>query len=256
VQATWLGYLTPPVSTRSTTDHRPPGESGRAPRRVPQRALAEVADCQWCYQAPLDCPQVASPPSTRGVWLLSGHFPASPRSDLGSSPYEPVTEAPARCSIAHRGAGSGHGTRGVSLPLREPRRRPRRVDLRDFQSFPDYLAMHEEVDVMLDTFLHRRHDYCHACGSSASAGRTRPSRGGRACQGDRSGRTCVDTPEQYLDTVCGLASDLSGFRCCVRDADPNVGVGSHGRHALYVSSEQAYRSMWRRWCEAREETGE
>jgi predicted O-linked N-acetylglucosamine transferase (SPINDLY family) len=133
---------------------------------------------------------------------------------------------------------------------------PERVDLRDFQSFPDYLAMHEEVDVMLDTFPYTGGTTtCHALWMGVPvvslAGTSAPSRGGasllRAIALDE---LVVDTPEQYLDTACGLASDpqrLSVLRTEMRTRMSESPLMDATRFTYHL--EQAYRSMWRHWCE-------
>jgi protein O-GlcNAc transferase len=225
VQVTWLGYLNTTgldaIDYRITDRHASP--EGLLDAFHSERLL-RLPDCQWCYQAPLDCPEVRSPPSTRGGVVTFAAF-SSPAKiglrtiDLWCRLLDRLPEA--RLLIVGLGLGSAReeylsrfASRGVA---------PERIDLRDFQSFRDYLAMHEEVDVMLDTFPYTGGTTtCHALWMGVPVvslvGSSAPSRGGasllRAIGLDE---LVVDTPEQYLDTACSLAGDperLSMLREC------------------------------------------
>ena len=258
VQATWLGYLSTTgleaIDYRITDGHASP--EGLLDAFHSERLL-RLPDCQWCYQAPLDCPQVASPPSTRGGVVTFGAFSSlakiGPRViSLWSRLLKRLPDA--RLLIVGPGLTtvreeylSRFASHGVE---------PERVELRDFQSFPDYLAMHEDVDVMLDTFPYTGGTTtCHALWMGVPvvslAGTSAPSRGGasllRAIALDE---FVVDTPEQYLDTACGLASDpqrLSVLRAGMRTRMSESPLMDATRFTYHL--EQAYRSMWRRWCE-------
>jgi predicted O-linked N-acetylglucosamine transferase (SPINDLY family) len=258
VQATWLGYLN--TTGLDTIDYRitDPEASPEGPLDAfHSERLLRLPDCQWCYQPPLDCPEVTSPPSTRGGVITFGAFSSlakiGPRViTLWCRLLERLPDA--RLLIVGLGLGSVReeylsrfASRGVA---------PERVDLRDFQSFRDYLAMHEEVDVMLDTFPYAGGTTsCLALWMGVPVvslvGSSAPSRGGasllRAIGLDE---LVVDTPEQYLDTACGLASDpqrLSVLRTGMRTRMSGSPLMDATRFTYHL--EQAYRSMWRHWCE-------
>jgi protein O-GlcNAc transferase len=131
-----------------------------------------------------------------------------------------------------------------------------RIELRAFQSFRGYLAMHEDVDVMLDTFPYAGGTTtCHALWMGVPVvslvGDSAASRGGASVLGTIGLDDLVaDTPDQYLDKACSLADDpprLSALRAGMRtrmSASPLMDAARFTRHL-----EQAYRSMWRRWCQ-------
>src|SRR6266850_3193519 len=261
VQATWLGYLS--TTGLDAIDYRITDRQASPEGLLDafhSERLLRLPDCQWCYQAPLDCPQVTSPPSTRGGAVTFGAFSSlakiGPRViSLWGRLLERLPDA--RLLIVGPGLAM---VREEYLPrFASHGVEPERVDLRDFQSFPDYLAMHEEVDVMLDTFPYTGGTTtCHALWMGVPvvslAGTSAPSRGGasllRAIALDE---LVVDTPEQYLNTVCDLASDpgrLSMLRAGMRARMSGSPLMDVSRFTYHL--EQAYRSIWRRWCEGTE----
>jgi protein O-GlcNAc transferase len=265
VQATWLGYLS--TTGLDAIDYRI--TDGRASPKglldeLHSERLLRLPDCQWCYQPPLDCPQVASPPSASGGVVTFGAFSSlakiGPRViSLWCRLLQRLPDV--RLLVAGLGLASireeylsRFASRGVA---------PGRIDLRDFQSFRDYLEMHEEVDVMLDTFPYTGGTTtCHALWMGVPvvslAGGSAPSRGGASLLGAIGlDELVVDTPEQYLDTACGLASDprrLSMLRAGMRARMSGSPLMDVSRFTYHL--EQAYRSMWRRWCEGTKGTGE
>jgi predicted O-linked N-acetylglucosamine transferase (SPINDLY family) len=160
----------------------------------------------------------------------------------------------ARLLIVGRGLGairegylSRFGNRGIA---------PERVDLREFQSFRNYLALHGSVDVTLDTFPYAGGTTtCHSLWMGVPvvslAGDSPPSRGGVSLLKTVGlDELVADTPQRYLDIACDLAGDtgtLATLRTSMRarmSASPLMDAARFA-HEL----EQAYRSMWRRWCE-------
>jgi predicted O-linked N-acetylglucosamine transferase (SPINDLY family) len=132
-----------------------------------------------------------------------------------------------------------------------------RVDLRGFQSFDDYLALHGSVDLMLDTFPYTGGTTtCHALWMGVPvvslAGDSTPSRGGASLLGVVGlDELVAGTPEEYLSKAHALATDrvrLSALRAGMRDrmsASPLMDVARFTRDL-----EEAYRTMWRNWCRA------
>jgi len=125
-----------------------------------------------------------------------------------------------------------------------------------FQSFRDYLGLHQAVDVMARHLsLCRRHDELsftldgRSRRSHWSATRARAQRAEPA-QSDRLDELVAETPERYLDIAADLAGNPSGSRRCAPACEREC-----RRRLSWISRpftrhlEQAYRSMWRRWCE-------
>jgi predicted O-linked N-acetylglucosamine transferase (SPINDLY family) len=135
---------------------------------------------------------------------------------------------------------------------------PERIELRGFRPFQDYLALHEAADVIVDTFPHAGGTTtCHALWMGVPvvslAGGSTPARGGASILGTIGlDELVADTPEQYLNVACDLASDLgrlSDLRSSMRarmSASPLLDVAR-----FTYNLEQAYRFMWRQWCQDR-----
>ena len=259
VQATWLGYLnTTGLDTMDyrVTDARASPEG--ALDTLHTERLVRLPDCQWCYQPPPDCPPVALPPAVRErrpvtfavfctlpkigprvIALWSRLLERVPGSRL-------MVVAPDLDSIRDEFL-LRFAARGAA---------PERIELRGFCPFRDYLALHEAADVIVDTFPHAgATTTCHALWMGVPvvslSGDSVPGRGGASILGTIGlDELVADSPEQYLNVACDLASDLgrlSDLRLSMRDrmsASPLLDA-ERFTHNL----EQAYRSMWRRWCQ-------
>jgi predicted O-linked N-acetylglucosamine transferase (SPINDLY family) len=262
VQATWLGYMN--TTGLDTIDYRI--TDARASPEGPLDALhserlVRLPDSQWCYQPPPGCPEVTIPPAVReGKPVTFGAFSSlakiGPRViALWCKLLERLPDA--RLLIVGLGLESireeylsRFTARGIA---------PGRIELRAFQSFLDYLAMHADADAILDTFPYTGGTTtCHALWMGVPvvslAGESAPSRGGASLLGTIGLEELVaDTPEQYLDKACSLAGDLGrlstlreGMRARM-SASPLMDTARFTRHL-----EQAYRSMWHRWCQDRD----
>lgn len=259
VQATWLGYLN--TTGLETMDYRVTDERA-SPEGVLDtlhtERLMRLPDCQWCYQPPPDCPPVALPPSVRHgrpvtfaafctlpkisppvIALWCRLLERVPRSRLMVVALDLDT---IRDEFLHRFAA-----RGIA---------PERIDLRGFCPFSDYLALHEAADVIVDTFPHAGGTTtCHALWMGVPvvslSGDSVPGRGGASILGTIGlDELVADTPEEYLNVACDLASDLgrlSELRSSMR-ARLSASSLLDARRFTY-NLEQAYRSMWRRWCQ-------
>ena len=259
VQATWLGYLN--TTGLETVDYRlsdarasPEGELDA----FHSERIVRLPDCQWCYQPPLDCPPVAPPPAVRqGRPVTFGAFSNLAKISPGVIALwcrllERVPEsrllivAPDVDSIREEFL-SRFAVRGVA---------PERIWLRGFQPFRDYLALHEGVDVILDTFPYTGGTTtCHALWMGVPVvslvGDAAPARGGASILGVVGlDELVAATPERYLEIACTLASDLerlstlrSGMRARML-ASPLLDAAR-----FTYNLEQTYRFMWRDWCQ-------
>jgi len=258
VQASWLGYLN--TTGLDAIDYRI--TDGRASPEglldeFHSERLVRLPDSQWCYRAPPDCPDVATPPAIReGKPVTFGAF--SSLAKIG-----PRVIA-LWCALLERLPGARLLVMGLGLESMRDEYlsrfssagiAPQRVELRGFQSFCDYLAAHADVDAILDTFPYTGGTTtCHALWMGVPVlslvGDSAPSRGGASVLGAIGlDELLADTTEQYLDRACALAGDrkrLASLRAGMRarmSASPLMDAGRFTRHL-----ESAYRSMWRRWC--------
>jgi len=258
VQAAWLGYL-------NTTGLDAIGyriTDGRATPEGPLDAfhserLVRLPDSQWCYHPPLDCPEVSISPAVREKAPVTfGAFSSlakiGPRViGLWCKLLERLPEA--RLLIVGLGLDSMRDEYLSRFAAQGAA--PARIELHGFQSFRDYLALHQAVDVVLDTFPYAGGTTtCHALWMGVPVislvGDSAASRGGASVLGTIGlDELVANTSDDYLDKACSLAGDLarlSTLRAGMRarmSASPLMDAARFTRHL-----ETAYRSMWRDWC--------
>jgi predicted O-linked N-acetylglucosamine transferase (SPINDLY family) len=131
-----------------------------------------------------------------------------------------------------------------------------RVQLEEGKPFPDYLAMHREADVMLDTFPYNGGTTtCHALWMGVPlvslAGETAPGRGGASVLNAIGlGELIAGSPEEYLGIAAGLAHDrrhLAVLRSGMRERMRNSALMDSEHFVRNL--ENAYAAMWISWCE-------
>jgi len=259
VQATWLGY--PGTSGLGAIGYRITDERASPAGlfdALHSERLVRLPDCQWCYQPPADCPPVAPPPAGPTGPVTLGAF--STLAKIGPrviALWSRLLDRLADAKLLVVGLGlesMGEEFRAHFAAQGVP---PERIELRGFQSFRDYLALHGAVDLMLDTFPYTGGTTtCHALWMGVPVvtltGESTPSRGGASLLGTIGlDELIADTPDEYLDRACSLARDrrkLSTLRASMRErmsASPLMDAAGFTRHL-----EHAYRSMWRQWCSA------
>lgn len=263
VQATWLGYLN--TTGLDAIDYRI--TDGRASpeglhEALHSERLVRLPDSQWCYRPPLDCPDVAIAPAVReGRPVTFGAFSSLAKIGPGViALWRDLLERLPGARLLVMGLGLEAMSDDYRSRFTERGVAAQRIELRGFQSFRDYLAMYEAVDVMLDTFPYTGGTTtCHALWMGVPVlslvGEGVPSRGGASILGTIGlDELLADTPQQYAEKACSLAGDLdrlSGLRAGMRErmsASPLMDAARFTRNL-----EHAYRSMWRDWCRGRGE---
>ena len=258
VQATWLGYLNTTgldaIDYRITDSHASPEGLFDA---YHSEHLVRLPDSQWCYQPPSSCPEVCTPPSANGGPFTFAAFSnlakiGAPVIELWSRLVMQVPDS--RLLIVGPGLAS---VRSQFLERFTRRGVPAaRVQLEEGKPFPDYLAMHREADVMLDTFPYNGGTTtCHALWMGVPlvslAGETAPCRGGASVLNAIGlGELVAETPEKYLGIASSLAHDrrrLAALRSGMRERMRNSALMDSERFACNL--EDAYAAMWRSWCE-------
>lgn len=257
VQATWLGYLNTTgldaMDYRITDGHAAP--QGLLDAYHSER-LVRLPDSQWCFQPPLECPEVGPPPSVRSGQVTFAVF--SNPAKIGVEVIELWSRLLARVAgskllVIANGLASipeDFVARFVHHGIAKERLR-----VLGSRPFREYLAMHGQADVMLDTFpFTGGTTTCHALWMGVPVvslvGDTATSRGGASLlHAVGLGELVAQTPEQYIDIGCGLAQDparLAALRAGLRERMRASSLMDAQRFTRNLES--AYRVMWRSWC--------
>ncbi len=257
VQATWLGYLN--TTGLRAIDYRivdfqaaPPGLL----EAYHSEQLVRMPHSQWCYQPPADCPEVSGLPAAGSGYITFASFHGLAK--ITPSVIELWSRLLARMPGSRLLAvANGVDAIGGKLLQRFARHgiAAERIQLHEFKSFDDYLAMHNEVDISLDT-----HPYtggtttCHALWMGVPVvtmtGTTAPSRGGASVLAAVGlSELVADSAEDYVSIAAQLAGDpprLAKLRAGLRQRTRT----SHLCDAAGFTRdlEAIYRIMWKKWC--------
>jgi len=261
VQASWLGYLC--TTGLDSIGHRI--SDGRASpegllEALHSERIVRLPDSQWCYQPPPDCPEVAAPPSVRhGQAVTFGAF--SSLAKIGTRVIETwrmLLERLPGSRLLIAGLGLEAMREDYLSRLSAAGLPTQRIDLRGFQAHRDYMAMHEGVDLILDTFPYTGGTTsCDALWMGVPvvslAGDSYAARGGASVLGAIGlDELVAENPEDYVRKACALACDaggLSRLRSDMRRRMSGSPLMDAPRFARNL--ERAYRAMWRDWCEDR-----
>jgi protein O-GlcNAc transferase len=257
VQVTWLGYLN--TTGLTTIDYRltddmldPPGEPVRDTEE-----LMRLPGGMFCFAPPLDAPDVAPLPALRLGHLtfgsLHGLVKLNPRVfDLWSEVLRALPRA--RLLLFHDTL-VGEAQERIRRQFSDRGIAGGRLDLRQGSCAPGYLGVYEEIDVSFDTFPWSGGvTTCEALWMGVpvlSLWGGRPASRNSAAILSRVGLAdwAVATPEEYVGKAIYWAKNLAQLaelRTGMRDRMvANLCSGQRFTHVL----EDAYRTMWRRWCE-------
>jgi protein O-GlcNAc transferase len=256
VQASFLGYLN--TTGLRCIDYRltdeildPPGQPVSD-----TEALVRLSEGMCCFAPPLDAPPVAPLPALRSSHLTFGSL--SNLIKLNRRVFDVwclVLKAvpTARLLMFH------HTLKGGALDFIRREFMDRgvareRLDLRQGSLEPGYLSVYSEIDVSLDTFpctggvttcesLWMGVPVLSLCGMRP-AGRNSAALLARIGLG----HWAVDSPEQFCAFALDLANDLpqlSQLRAVLRE---RMTAKLCDGHRFTRALEDAYRTMWRRWC--------
>jgi predicted O-linked N-acetylglucosamine transferase (SPINDLY family) len=260
VQATWLGYLN--TTGLATMDARITDRYASPPGLFDDfhtEPMLRVPGCQWCYRPATDSPDVSPPPMLKSGDPTFGVFsnPAKLSEPILRLWASVLARLPrARLIVA--------GAMMANVPEAFRRRfaacglTPDRVTLLPAKRFNDYLAMHGEVDIVLDTQPYSGGTTtCHSLWMGVPvvtlAGETATSRGSASLLHAVGLKTLIaETPARYVEIAALLASDAkrlaqlrSGMRARMKKS-PLMDEAGFTRNL-----EAAYRKLWRNWCAAR-----
>jgi predicted O-linked N-acetylglucosamine transferase (SPINDLY family) len=259
VQVTWLGY--PGTTGLKTVDYRltdpyidPPGlfdafyseESLRLP------------DTIWCYEPPADSPPVGALPAAEAGAITFGCLNSFCKVNDGClALWAGVLRAVPRSRLllrAPRGLARDH----TLTVLVQEGIAAARVEFVDLLPRSEYLRLYHRVDLALDPLPYNGHvtgfdGFWMGVPTLTLVGRTVVGRVGwsQLCNLDLK-ELAAETPEQFVAIATEVAGDLARLqelRGTLRQRilrSPLMGAPRFARHI-----EEAYRRMWRRWCEGR-----
>ncbi|HEY8034957.1 MAG TPA: tetratricopeptide repeat protein [Methylobacter sp.] len=123
------------------------------------------------------------------------------------------------------------------------------------QPLPQYLALHNEIDIMLDTFPYNgstvsRHSLWMGIPILTLAGRKAVSRVGLALMAQLGLETfAAESEEVFVENARRWANDLDGLAQVRNTLREKMQNAPFSKPALVVNElEAAYRQMWRAWC--------
>jgi len=135
-----------------------------------------------------------------------------------------------------------------------------RVEFTSYRPYGEYLSLYHRIDIGLDTFPYNGHttsleSYWMGVPVVTLVGRTAVGRGGLSQAANLGlAELVAKTPAEFVERAVALAGDLprlQALRAGLRDRMKQSPLMDAKGFALAI--EQAYRDMWRRWCEADKE---
>jgi len=259
VQVTWLGYLA--TTGLATMDYRftdgrvdPPGLT----ESLHTEKLWRLPETAWCYQPYPFAPEVGPLPKGRNGYLTfaSLNNPAK----LSSTVLElwaRILEAVPAARLLIMRSGLVERDAEVSAIFERHGIASDRVAQLERQSTADYLALHQRIDIGLDTWpCAGATTTCDALWMGvpvvALAGERSFSRSGASILANVGlSEMVVEKPDDYVDVAVALARNLSRLaelRASLRDRMRRSTLTDAARFAAVV--EQAYVGMMQRWLQS------
>jgi protein O-GlcNAc transferase len=256
VQATWLGYLNTTGLTR--IDYRltddvmdPPGQPNRDTEE-----LLRLPGGMCCFAPPADAPPVTPLPALQRGYLTFGSL--SSLFKLNSGVYDLwstiLRAIPSARMLMFRDTLTGSSREHILRAFTERGIGGERLDLRLGSHAAGYLKIYEEIDIGLDTLpcsggvttcesLWMGVPVLTLCGIRP-AGRNSAAILSRVGLGD----WVAQTPEQLLALAQHQTSDLDRLTQLRNGLRDRVTATLGDAQRFTRELEEAYRSMWRRWC--------
>jgi protein O-GlcNAc transferase len=259
VQVTYLGYFT--TTGMDAVDYRitdafadPPGMT----ERFHSEELLRLPQTFACYCPPADAPPVGPLPALANGYVTFGSF------NVLQKINQPLLES--WSTLLNRVSGSRLIMVANGLQYPSVRQRivaafrhggveQERLTLLDKLNVEEYLATHNQVDVILDSFPVNGHTVtCHGLWMGVPgvtlAGSTYWQRLGTSVMSNLGlSELVAQTPGDYVDIAAKLAGDLprlAELRATMRDRMANSPLMNGAGFARKV--EAAYRDIWRSWC--------
>jgi predicted O-linked N-acetylglucosamine transferase (SPINDLY family) len=262
VQVSYLGYID--TTGMDAIDYRitdafadPPGMT----ERFHSERLLRLPQTIACYSPPADAPAVGPLPALANGYMTFGCFTIVPKINqtLLECWCAVLSQVPrSRLIIVADGLRYPSVQQSIVALFQRGGIEPQRFTLLDQQNFDEYLATHQRVDVILDSFPVNGHTVtCHGLWMGVPvvclAGRTYCQRLGFSVMSNLGLSDLVaQTSRQYVDIAVKLAADLprlADLRAAMRPrmaSSPLMDAAAFARNV-----EAAYRGIWRSWCAGR-----
>lgn len=261
VQVTWLGY--PNTTGLSAIDYRitdkfadPPGST----EHLHSEQLVRLPRSAWCYRPPENSPPVSTLPAHDRGYITFGCFNAMPKIngkllELWANILLAVPSS--RLLLKNRAIGEPSLQKQIRSVFEQVGIDSQRLQIVGHAPvLLDHLATYGQVDIALDTFpYHGTTTTCEALWMGVPvvtlAGKTHVSRVGVSLLSNLEHHEWIaDSPEEYVKITVEAANDLTRLaelRSNMREkiqTSPLLDVVGFAR-----DMENAYRNMWRKWCE-------
>ena len=257
LQLSWLGYLN--TTGLSSMDYRIT-DARATPMGMLDHCYSEklirLPYCQWCYEPPTPCPEVGPLPAlARGnVTFASFHALAKISGE--------IIDVWARLLARAPGSRLLLVAPGIELVADQLRQQfagqgidKSRIECLGKQPFPDYLALHNKVDINLDAYPYTGGTTtCHSLWMGVPVitltGDTATSRGGASLLGVMGlDELIASTPEQYIDTAVALSANHARLASLRRELRSRMrGCRLTDGEAFTRTLEQEYRHAWQALC--------
>jgi predicted O-linked N-acetylglucosamine transferase (SPINDLY family) len=255
---TWLGYLN--TSGLAEMDYRISDLVADPPEAEHFHAekLLRLPHAAWCYLPPADAPDPGHLPqlaSGRTTFAALNNFAKTTPETialwgriLAATPGSRLLVLAKDTAVAERAFSAVFEAQGIG---------GERLEVRPTCGFSEYLALHREVDIALDSYPYNgATTTCHAlwmgvpvislCGTYPPVSRS----GASLLTTLGLGELCTATPDDYVKAAVILAGEpdtLSGLRASLREKMRQSPLTDAARFTLALES--AYRSAWESACQ-------
>jgi predicted O-linked N-acetylglucosamine transferase (SPINDLY family) len=254
---TYLGYQNTTGMTamdyRLTDGHAdPPGQTDG----FYTEKLVRLPEAFFVYQPPPDAPAVGPLPAARNGFATFASLNNIPKlTPRNFRVWGAVLRNVPNSRLLVLGYERGIFERNIREILTGEGIDGGRVQVVNKRPRPEYLELHNEIDLALDSFPFNGHTtVCDALWMGVPSimleGDSYASRfGGSTLLGVGLGDLIARSEERYVELAVALAEDrerLGKLRCALRERFAASPLIDQRRFASQV--EQAYRDMWRAWC--------
>jgi protein O-GlcNAc transferase len=260
VQVSYLGYID--TTGMDAIDYRlsdPFVDLPGMTERFHSEELVRLPQTFACYSPPAEAPAVGPLPALANGYVTFGSFNILPKINqpLLECWCEVMNRVPrSRLVVLADGLKYPSVQRSIFELFQRGGVEPERLTLLDQLSMDEYLATHQRVDVSLDSFPVNGHTVtCHGLWMGVPAvclaGSTYCQRLGFSVMSNLGlGELVGQTAGEYVNIAVKLAGDLprlAELRGTLRQRMSQSPLMNRTRFARQV--EEAYRNLWRRWCE-------